>query len=637
MSNTTGVLELNMKRNVPDEHPWNVIEEHQFKTLMLQIFNKIYNALSRTAGPYGSGTIIERLGEYHMTKDGYTALSHIHFDEPSANAVMDLIQTMSHQMVMKVGDGSTTTIMAAKNFMDIIDSSGLSKELRPKDFVSKTQGFIDKLIMEIEALKIPVTDDNYLDIVKKVSYIATNGDEEYTKHIIDIYEKCGKDVHIGKEFSETTESGIQIKDDTYHIRGSFLDKTYVNTDNNTAVIEHPIILLFDFTLEDKHWQMIQMFMQFLNTIDDQSRVVVIAPYYDNFIGDRIRADVIKFREFYKQKGQAGAPPYPLVFAKAPFIRPVDHYIYDDLTPYLGSTIINLVTAEEFMNAVNAYMNALRQQKSEEMRVERAKQEAMSKSLSPEEFDKIKAIELEKQPEEIYKEAMEMFMGFIGRCDNITLGMKEIEFSGFSNKDQAMLDVHLHDAQDMLNKEYAQVENSRYVHKEYMYALERIQHLSCKSATIKIGGKSELERSMQNDSVDDAIKACSSAVKHGYYYGNNLAIFKALKEIQPKLEDPFEKKIGNALWETFCRVILTIHKNKNPDTTIDYVKSVINKSLEDEMCFDLTTEEYNRDVINSIKTDIEIIKGSISLVGTLMSANQYIASQVKRVAAKNANK
>jgi chaperonin GroEL (HSP60 family) len=169
----------------------------------------------------------------------------------------------------------------------------------------------------------------------------------------------------------------------------------------------------------------------------------------------------------------------------------------------------------------------------------------------------------------------------------------------------------------------------------MYALERIQHLSCKSATIKIGGKSELERSMQNDSVDDAIKACSSAVKHGYYYGNNLAIFKALKEIQPKLEDPFEKKIGNALWETFCRVILTIHKNKNPDTTIDYVKSVINKSLEDEMCFDLTTEEYNRDVINSIKTDIEIIKGSISLVGTLMSANQYIASQVKRVAAKKA--
>jgi chaperonin GroEL (HSP60 family) len=186
---------------------------------------------------------------------------------------------------------------------------------------------------------------------------------------------------------------------------------------------------------------------------------------------------------------------------------------------------------------------------------------------------------------------------------------------------------------MLNKEYAQVENSRYVHKEYMYALERIQHLSCKSATIKIGGKSELERSLQNDSVDDAIKACSSAVKHGYYYGNNLAIFKALKEVTPTLEDPFQKKIANALWETFCRVILTIHQNKNPDTRMEFVKDVINKCLDNEVCYDLTTEEYNRDVINSIKTDIEIIKGSISMVGTLMSANQYIASQVKLTAAK----
>jgi hypothetical protein len=484
----------------------------------------------------------------------------------------------------------------------------------------------------MESLKIPVVDDNYLDVVKKVAYIATNGDDEYTKHITDIYETCGKDVHIGKEFSETTDSDILIKDDTYHIRGSFLDKTYVNTDNNTAVIEHPIVLLFDFTLEDKHWAMIQMFMQFLNTMDDESRVIIVAPYYDNFIGDRIRADVIKFREFYKQKGQAGAPPYPLVFAKAPFIRPVDHYVYDDLTPYLGSTIINMVTAEEFMKSVNSYMAALREQKSEEMRVERAKQEAISKGISAEEFDKIKVVEPEKAPEEIFKEAMEIFTGFIGRCDVATLGLKEIEFSGFSNKDQAMLDVHLHDAQDMLNKEYAQVENSRYVHKEYMYALERIQHLSCKSATIKIGGKSELERSLQNDSVDDAIKACSSAVKHGYYYGNNLAIFKALKVIEPTLDKPFEKKICAALLETFYRVILTIHKNKNPDVTLEEVKDIINNCLEQEKCYDLTKETYNRDVINSIKTDIEIIKGSISMVGTLMSANQYIASQIKLTAA-----
>lgn len=628
------MLEMNLDKLNQTNHPWNVIEEHEFKKLMLEIFNKIYNALKCTAGPYGSGTIIERLGQYHMTKDGYTALSHIHFNEPSANAVMDLIRTMSHQMVMKVGDGSTTTIMAAKNFMDIINETDLSKELRPKDFIDKTQKFIDELMKTMEELSIKVTDENYLDVVRKVAYIATNGDQEYTNHIVNIYKECGKDVHIAKEFSETSESSIQIKDNVYHIRGSFLDKTYVNTDNNTCVIENPIILLFDFTLEDKHWQMLQFFMQFLNTMNDERRVVIIAPYYDNFIGDRIRADVIKFREYYREHGQAGAIPYPMVFAKAPFIRPVDHYIYDDLTPYLGSTIINMVTGQEFMNSVGEYMSLLQQQKSEEMRVEKARQEAISKGIDPNE---IKMLELEKDPIDVYKKAMEQFTAFIGSCDKIVLGLKEIEFNGFSNVDEAMLEVHQRDAADMLNKEYAQVENSRYVHKEYMYALERMQHLACKSATIKTGGKTELEKSMIDDSVDDAIKACSSAVKYGYYYGNNLAIFTALDMMKEECEtDWFKSTIRQALWDTFIRVILTIHKNKNPEAKAVEVDNIIKYCVENGTCWDLINEEYNHEIINSIKTDIEIIKGSISMVGTLMSANQYIASQVKLVEAKKAN-
>jgi hypothetical protein len=101
-------------------------------------------------------------------------------------------------------------------------------------------------------------------------------------------------------------------------------------------------------------------------------------------------------------------------------------------------------------------------------------------------------------------------------------------------------------------------------------------------------------------------------------------------------DWFKSSIREALWNTFIRVILTIHKNKNPNTSPVMITDIINKCLETETCYDLTTEEYNKEVINSIKTDIEIIKGSISMVGTLMSANQYIASQIKLVEAKKAN-
>jgi hypothetical protein len=43
---------------------------------------------------------------------------------------------------------------------------------------------------------------------------------------------------------------------------------------------------------------------------------------------------------------------------------------------------------------------------------------------------------------------------------------------------------------------------------------------------------------------------------------------------------------------------------------------------------LNTEEYSDKIINSVRTDIEILRGAISIVGTIMSANQYIASEVK---------
>jgi hypothetical protein len=57
------MVDIDMRDFNANKHPWNVIEEHEFKQLMLEIFNKIYNALKCTAGPYGSGTIIERLGQ----------------------------------------------------------------------------------------------------------------------------------------------------------------------------------------------------------------------------------------------------------------------------------------------------------------------------------------------------------------------------------------------------------------------------------------------------------------------------------------------------------------------------------------------------------------------------------------------
>jgi chaperonin GroEL (HSP60 family) len=159
-------------------------------------------------------------------------------------------------------------------------------------------------------------------------------------------------------------------------------------------------------------------------------------------------------------------------------------------------------------------------------------------------------------------------------------------------------------------------------------------LACKSATIEVGGNTPLEKSMNMDALDDAIKACESAVKHGYYYGNNLAVFKAIASAfanEPDMasKDPIRYTILSMLWDAFIGVISTIYSNKDPMFNKDATLNIIMHAIESgDSCFDLNTEEYSDKIINSVRTDIEILRGAISIVGTIMSANQYIASEVK---------
>ena len=631
-------------RTALNDHEWNVVTETEFKNRMVEIFDMLYRALKHTAGPYGSGTLIEKLGDYYMTKDGFSVLKHIHFNNATDNAIMDLILTISHQMVMKVGDGSTTAILAAKEFLDKVNESDVLSKVRPRDFIQMMQKLINDLSKTIEANAIEVTDDNFIEVVENIARVATNDNEELTGYIKEIYEKAGKDVKINKKVSSTIDSSYSITEDAFYINGKYLDKIYCNNDNDSCELEKPAIILCDFTLEDKHWPMIQMFMQYLNQLKPESRVLVVAPYYDNYIGDRIRADVIKFRKYYQNEmKQAGAIPYPLVFGACPFIRgAVDKYIYDDLAPFLGCQIVNPVTSEEFLGKIKEYAAAMQKEHEEQVAYNNTIMMMQQEGRSNEDIDKVPKPEQTGNADKIYQEAMQLFSTFIGTCDKVVMNNKTIECSGFTNKDQAMYELHVNDAKALLNKEYEQVENSRYVHKEYLFAMERLAHLACKSATIEVGGNTPLEKSMNMDALDDAIKACESAVKYGYYYGNNLAIFHALamwrrdhmNENGEENTDSAEFQTIKLLQEAFTSVISTIYSNKDEKFTYDEVRTILGRvMLEGNCCFDLNTEQYSDKIINSVRTDIEILRGAISIVGTIMSANQYISTEVKAPVAK----
>jgi hypothetical protein len=134
--------------------------------------------------------------------------------------------------------------------------------------------------------------------------------------------------------------------------------------------------------------------------------------------------------------------------------------------------------------------------------------------------------------------------------------------------------------------------------------------------------------MNDDALDDAIHACQSTVNYGYTTGNNIAIFRAIKEVQNEIDDEKLRSVGATLYKSFVRVIHRIHANKNPQVSLREVESIIQKSMELDQCYDLNTEEYSSDIINSARTDIEVLMSAITIIGTIMSANQYIAMEIQ---------
>ena len=80
MQNTkTDVVEKRITE-LAEEYPCNVITNEVFQERIRDIFNLLANIVGRTVGPYGAATMIEEMGAYHMTKDGFTVLKNIHFD-----------------------------------------------------------------------------------------------------------------------------------------------------------------------------------------------------------------------------------------------------------------------------------------------------------------------------------------------------------------------------------------------------------------------------------------------------------------------------------------------------------------------------------------------------------------------------
>ena len=175
----------------------NVFTDKEFKHQFLLVFETMAKILARTLGPYGSSTMIDEIKNFSVTKDGFHVLSNLRFADERQNRIRSILFSISHQMVTKVGDGSTSAVVAAYQFLNsMIDFMESHKDTRPKEINEKIQSIVKDICEVIANEAITVTKDNYLDVVYNIANIATNENKVYTEMITDIYKNIGMNANI---------------------------------------------------------------------------------------------------------------------------------------------------------------------------------------------------------------------------------------------------------------------------------------------------------------------------------------------------------------------------------------------------------------------------------------------------------
>lgn len=543
---------------------WNVVDEEEFKTRVRNVFKVVAGMLTRTLGPGGSNTIIEKFGDIVITKDGWNIVKKIQFAESIDNTIMHLLVNICAQVVIKVGDGSTSSVVAANEVLLSIESVPELLDIRPKDLSDLLSKIALKISEEIlrRSTKIdPSNNPQWTNDVYRLALVSTNNDVSIASMIQDIY-KLTVNPNIDYIKSDTNRTHYEIIEG-YQAHISFMDNGYINNPSDgTCDINAPIILMFDHKIDKENHYDLVIVPVLQKAIQENRQVVVIAPRYDDFLLSNIRT---QFNIEVKSTGKS-----TVVYARAALVNKLYQEFYSDFSIMTGGRVIS---ENDMIGIINATTETIDE--------------------------------------------------FIGYADYISIGGVTTTIKGFPLRNQNMYDIARNDAIAKYHILQASNEELNIVTPELYEMKKRISKLTCLMGIIYVGGNSSLEKSAYFDLVEDAVRSCESAFSYGYNIGGNLIIPIIIEDLIVTAQTDGEKLIYQLFSDAFRAVFAKVVKNQYKRMSDDDVYAIVDQSIAQKECFNLVTGEYSTEVINPCFTDIEIIKACTSIVSLLMSSNQFL--------------
>ena len=589
----------------------NIISGDEYKTLFCTIAKVVSDTVSKTLGPYGSTTIIDDgNGFTYPTKDGWSCMNRLRFNDPVYNTIFGIIKQVSFNSVSTVGDGTTTAMIATSAFLDHLDDAFkkmADMHVSQAQFLDRMNVIVDGIINDIRTsprVKHINPDGDFEDI-RRIAYISTNGNEQFSKMIQEIYKETKNPnirVEIDNGSPETTykiEKGYRF--DCKPIAFS----SYVNDESGIIRKDDKPskVMIFDHNVTyQMHRNIITGVSQLAATRNEE--YIILAPYFDDIVCSIIQNNAA-------QMLRNGTYPN-VMLVQIPTSLNMHQLAISDI----GILTNSLIFTETLVKVFNTMLH---------------------NQTCTDENDIINDPVMDLPQFAKYEHPQQILEDCSGIIRSVVFEPNEgyiQDFDQVCNRERYENLLREVKEEYLAKKEKATKTINGLLDKDYLFTQMRYIKLSGNSGTIKVGGLSDIQKRCDKDAIDDAVLACRSAYDNGYVRGMSLEIIKTVRDridhLDPKtkIQYKIDLEVLHSIDAAFMEVFKTLFRNKYGEDDVNSIDVILTKCCDRNLGFNLRTYDYEEEgkwtVINSVQTDTEILLAMSNILTTIMTSNQFLS-------------
>ncbi len=293
--------------------------------------DKLANAVRITLGPRGRNVVIEKkFGSPTITKDGVTVAKEIELEDQVENIGAQMVKEVASKTSDDAGDGTTTATLIAQ----AIFREGVKNVTAGHNPMSIKRG-IDKAVIAVtDAVKKMSRPVAGKEEIAQIGTISANSDSVIGELIAEAMEKVGKDGVITVEEAKTAETTLEVVEGMQFDRGYLSPYFVTNPDAMEAVLEDPMILIYD-----KKISTMKDLLPVLEKVAQSGKTLMI-------IAEDIEGEALATLVVNKLRGTI-----KVAAVKAPGFGDRRKAMLDDIATLTGGRVISEETGFKLENAV----------------------------------------------------------------------------------------------------------------------------------------------------------------------------------------------------------------------------------------------------------------------------------------------